>query len=84
MGEARVRTVRTLLDPTGKRRVRIVERDDGAFVATPEYWYETHWEGQLVASGWGRLPARNAYYASVEIADREARLEYDWASVPQP
>jgi len=39
-----MRTVRTLLDPTGKRRVRIVERDDGTFVATPEHWYETHWE----------------------------------------
>jgi hypothetical protein len=73
-----MRTVKTLKDRDGKRRVRILQRDEGVFVITVERWWEEIWEGRLIWQGWGPLHRNVSFFATVEIAEREARREYSW------
>jgi hypothetical protein len=78
-----LRTVETLEGEGGRKRVRIVERDDGAFVLVPEYWSEEHWEGKLIWSGWLPLSHNASFYQTAEIAEREARTGFHWL-IPGP
>ena len=53
-----------------RRRIVVLERDDGRFSFAEEYYYKTEWEGELVAEGWQQHPP-NGIYATAEIAERE-------------
>jgi hypothetical protein len=77
---ANLETVKTLTDPTGKRRVRIERRADGLFTATVERWYEETWEGKIAYEGWIPSPSRASFYQTAEMAEREVRAANDWLS----
>lgn len=72
---------------TGKpqrRRVVILQRDDGLFSFAEEYFYVSEWEGKVVAQGWRRLgSARTSIFASAEMAEAEGRSSFA-AYVLQP
>ena len=72
--------VKTITDASGKRRVRIVRRDDGLFVALVDHWYSDTWEGKVISEGWNPMPTRASYYQTADMAEREARIENWWLS----
>jgi hypothetical protein len=82
-GKLALETVKTLTEPSGKQRVRIILRDDGMFVLKPERWSEEYWEGKLIWKGWAPIGRSPSFFASLEIAEREALAEYKWL-VAQP
>jgi hypothetical protein len=63
-----------------KRRVMIIERRDGAFELVVQKWRQTLCQGQSIAEGWASLPAHKSIYETVEIAEREARKQFQWLS----
>ncbi len=67
-----------LNSPDGRRRVLIVQRSDGRFGLAEEKRYRNVYEGNLVAEGWMRLSAPTAIFATVEIAEREAKDHFPW------
>ncbi len=72
-------THKILASEDGKRRISIVQRDDGNFGLVEEYWYENVYEGEVVARGWAVRPAASSIFANEEIAEFEARASYPWA-----
>ena len=70
--------VKLLYDLVGKRRVRIIRRDDGAFVISAEHWWQEYWEGRLMWQGWEPLRRNVSLFASAELAEQEARRDYAW------
>ena len=55
-----------------RRRVVILERDDGHFSLEEEYFYTSVHDGEIVAQGWAGLGPRGIF-ASPEIAEAEGR-----------
>jgi len=53
-----------------RRRIVVLERDDGRFSFAEEYYYQNVWEGEIVAEGWGRH-SPNGIYETAEIAESE-------------
>lgn len=72
-------TTKILASEDGKRRVRIVERDDGHFGYVEEYWYENVYEGKVIANGWAPRSADTSIFATQEIAEFEVRTLHAWA-----
>jgi hypothetical protein len=56
-----------------KRRVAILQRDDGLFSFVEEYSFSSEHEGAIIAEGWKQLPPEGIY-ASAEIAEAEGQL----------
>ena len=72
------RVVKILQGADQKRRVLIVERDDGAYTLIVQRYYKNVYEGQLIADGWISVPAWISIYQTVEIAEREATEQFRW------
>jgi hypothetical protein len=72
--------VKVLLSADGKRRVAVIRRADGYYGLLPQYRYRNIHEGALVAEGWATLPADASFFESAEIAEREARAEFNWVA----
>jgi hypothetical protein len=53
-----------------RRRIVVLERDDGRFSFAEEYYYQNLWEGEIIAEGWGRH-SPNGIHETAEIAERE-------------
>jgi len=66
----------------GKRRVLVLRRPDGNFNLRAEKWYRDLYEGKLIAEGWAPIPARTSIFATLEIAEREAKARYPWIAYP--
>jgi hypothetical protein len=75
-----LKTIEILESEKEKKRVRVVEREDGAFVLIPEYWKDEYWEEKLIWSGWLPIPVHASFYQSAEIAKREAQTRFSWLS----
>jgi hypothetical protein len=67
-----------LYSADGKRRVLIMQRPDGTFRFIEQYWYETFYEGKLVAKGWASLPPISLVFETVPIAEWEAKFTFPW------
>ena len=72
------RVVKILQDADQKRRVLIVERDDGTYTLIVQRRHQNVYEGQLIADRWASLPASASIYQTVEIAEREATEQFRW------
>jgi len=77
------RVVKILQGADQKRRVLIVERDDGAYTLIVQRYYKNVYEGQLIADGWISVPAWISIYQTVEIAEREATEQFRWLTSSQ-
>lgn len=63
---------------TGKlqrRRISILQRDDGHFTFAEEYSYRSEYEGEVLAEGWQQLPPEGIF-DSAEIAEVEGRSAF--------
>ncbi len=56
-----------------RRRMAVLERDDGHFTLAEQYHYATDVDGKVVAEGWATLPSEGIF-ATAEEAEAEARL----------
>jgi hypothetical protein len=74
--------VKILEKSGGKRRVKVVRRDDGIYGLMAEFWYRSEWEGKLLSEGWKSFDGPHFSYASFEIAEREAPFTYTWLNAP--
>ena len=72
------RVVEILEGADRKRRVLIVERDDGTYTLVVQRYYQNVYEGQLIADGWTSVPTWASIYQTVEIAEREATEQFRW------
>ena len=75
---ATVKEKRALNRSDGKRRVLLIERTDGKFGFVEQYWYESIYEGKLIAKGWASLGVSSTICETLEIAEREARATFQW------
>ena len=55
-----------------RRRMVVMQRDDGHFTFAVEYYYISQYEGEIVSKGWRQLPP-NGIYATAAIAEAEGR-----------
>lgn len=53
-----------------RRRIVVLQRDDGHFAFAEEYYYVNEYEGEIVAEGWAQHPSEGLY-ATAEIAEQE-------------
>ena len=60
-----------------KRRVLIIARDS-VFGLGVQKLYQNVSEGPVLAQGWASLPTHKSIYESIEIAEREARAQFEW------
>ena len=58
-----------------KRRVVILQRDDGYFCFAEEYYFVSHCDGKVIAEGWNQL-SPNGIYQSAEIAEAEGLAQF--------
>jgi hypothetical protein len=58
-----------------RRRIVVLERDDGNFTFAEEYYYVSEYEGEVIAEGWQQHPS-NGIYETVDIAEREGRAAF--------
>jgi len=72
------RVVKILQGADQKRRVLIVERDDGTYTLISQRHHQNVYEGQLIADRWASMPAKASIYQTVEIAEREATEQFRW------
>ena len=59
-------------------RVVIIERPDGYFVTQPQRWYRNIIEGHQIWEGWIPTSARSSIFETVEMAEKEACIDYPW------
>jgi hypothetical protein len=63
---------------TGKpqqRRVAILQREDGNFSFSEEYFYTSEYQGEIIAQGWAQLPPEGIF-ENAEIAEAEGRARF--------
>jgi hypothetical protein len=68
-----VRVSATFEDPSSrhpKRRLVIVERNDGRFSYLEQYYFVSEYEGKVYAEGWASLN-REGIYDTADAAERE-------------
>lgn len=58
-----------------RRRIVVLQRDDGHFSVAEEYHYTNEYEGEVIAEGWHRQ-SPNGLYATPEIAEAEGRADF--------
>jgi hypothetical protein len=63
-----------------KHRVLIVGRDDETYALIVQRHHQKVYEGRLIADRWVSLPVRTSIYQTVEMAEREAKLQFRWLS----
>jgi len=60
--------------PFKQRRLVVLQRSNGYFTFAEEYYYQTEYEGKVVAKGgWAHLPLAGIF-ETVDAAEAEARL----------
>jgi hypothetical protein len=57
-----------------RRRIVLLQRDDGNFAFAEQYHYVSRHGGDILAEGWATLPP-TGIYAAAEIAEAEGRAE---------
>jgi len=55
-----------------RRRIVVLQRDDGGFTFAEEYYYTSQHDGEIIAEGWARLPP-NGIHTTADIAEFEGR-----------
>lgn len=70
LGEVEMGTTRS-----GRRRIVIIERDDGFYSYAEEYYYVSEYDGEIISQGWATIPYDGIYETS-EIAETEGRLAF--------
>ena len=55
-----------------RRRIVVLQRDDGLFTFAEEYYSVSEHDGEIFAEGWARLPP-NGIHATAAIAEFEGR-----------
>jgi len=70
-----VEAVSALSGKRQRRRVVILERDDGHFALEEEYFFASVHDGEIVAQGWAGLGPRGIF-ASAELAEAEGRSHF--------
>jgi hypothetical protein len=58
-----------------RRRIVVLQRDDGNFTFAEEYFYVSQYEGEIIAEGWQQLPP-NGVYATAAIAESEGQAAF--------
>ena len=58
-----------------RRRIVVLQRDDGHFTFAEEYFYISQYEGEIIAEGWQQLPP-NGVYATAAIAESEGQAAF--------
>jgi hypothetical protein len=58
-----------------RRRIVVLQRDDGDFTFAEEHYYVSQYEGEIIAEGWARLPP-NGIHATAAIAEFEGRAAF--------
>ena len=58
-----------------RRRIVVLQRDDGLFTFAEEYFFVSKFDGKIIAEGWQRLPA-NGIHATAAIAESEGRAAF--------
>ena len=58
-----------------KRRMVILQREDGFYAFAEQYHFMSRYEGEIIAEGWCTLPA-DGFYANSEIAEIEGRAAF--------
>jgi hypothetical protein len=73
--------VKVLPSTDPNTRVVIVKRPDGYFAIRPEQWRARVHDANLgIAARWMPLNRVSGIFASVELAEKEALVEYPWIS----
>lgn len=57
-----------------RRRIEVLQRDDGCFTFAEQYCYVIQHEGEVIEEGWATLPP-TGIYAAAPIAEVEGRAE---------
>ena len=55
-----------------RRRLVVLQRNDGFFSFAEEYYFQSEYEGEVIAEGWARLPPEGIF-ETIDIAVTEAR-----------
>jgi hypothetical protein len=71
-------TVRVLKGGDSARREVIFRRADGVFAIRVERWGRNEWLGSVIAEGWAVADTPPGFFASAEIAEREALATFSW------
>ena len=58
-----------------RRRIVVLQHDDGGFTFAEEYFVVSQYEGEIIAEGWARLPP-NGIHATAAIAESEGRAAF--------
>ena len=58
-----------------KRRIVVLQREDGLYTYAEQYDYVSNYEGKIIAEGWATLPSDGMYPTS-EIAETEGRAAF--------
>lgn len=58
-----------------RRRIVVLERDDGYFTFAEEYYYVSWHEGKIIAEGWGTA-STNGIYSDANTAEADAIIEF--------
>ncbi|MEZ5994361.1 MAG: hypothetical protein R3C25_01260 [Hyphomonadaceae bacterium] len=58
-----------------RRRIVVLERDDGRFAFAEEHYYVSEYEGEVIAEGWHQHPA-NGTYETADMAEQEGRAAF--------
>lgn len=59
----------------GRRRIVIIERDDGFYAYAEEYHYVSEHDGEIISQGWATLPC-DGIFESLQVAETEGRLAF--------
>lgn len=58
-----------------RRRLVVLQRDDGHYAFAEQYYFVSKYEGEIVAEDWQTLPS-NGIYGSADIAEAEGRAAF--------
>ena len=58
-----------------RRRLVVLQRDDGHFAVAEQYYYVSQYEGKIIKEGWHQLPP-DGLYATAEIAEQEGYADF--------
>lgn len=69
-------------DRRTRRRIVVLQRDDGNYTFAEQYYYVSEYNGDAIAKGWQTLRP-NGIHATAEIAEAEGRAAFSrWHALP--
>jgi hypothetical protein len=57
-------------------RITIVKRPDGHYAVRPERWHKSVFDGGTIAKGWVPLSRQSGIFETIELAEKQARVDY--------